>query len=98
MGHQVVSCPNCRTWVMEGSNDWKCDCGHVMSLSTGWVWKNPDGLTLEERCKRENQTSQETSLLTDSNFKHYAEYIDYCKQKRKEPMSFKEYIDYLSFF
>ena len=98
MGHQVVSCPNCRTWVMEGSNDWECDCGHVMSLSTGWVWKNPDGLTLEERYKRENQTSQETSLLTDSNFKHYAEYIDYCKQKRKEPMSFKEYIDYLSFF
>ena len=28
MGHDVIKCPICGEWIMEGHNDWDCDkCG-----------------------------------------------------------------------
>lgn len=28
MGHQVIPCPKCDSWIMEGHNNWDCDnCG-----------------------------------------------------------------------
>ena len=98
MGHQVVSCPNCDSWVMEGSNDWECDCGHVMSAATNYIWKNPDGLTLKERYKKAYTETEKYQLLTDANFNLYMNYVEECKQNKQLPDSFKSYIDYLSFF
>ncbi len=41
MGHQVLNCDNCGTYVMESRNSWKCDnCGFVCDKSTNWEWKN----------------------------------------------------------
>lgn len=39
MGHSVINCP-CGSLVMEGRNDWKCDCGKVLSENTGWKWES----------------------------------------------------------
>ena len=27
MGHTVIKCPKCGDFIMEGHNDWECDCG-----------------------------------------------------------------------
>lgn len=27
MGHDLIKCPRCEAWVMEGHNDWHCKCG-----------------------------------------------------------------------
>ena len=28
MGHDIIKCPKCGEWIMEGHNDWDCDeCG-----------------------------------------------------------------------
>ena len=75
MGHQVVSCPNCRAWVMEGRNDWKCDCGHVMSSATGYCWTNPDGLTLKERHKKESKGKKKKSKGKKKD-KKYLKFLD----------------------
>jgi hypothetical protein len=45
MGHSVLTCDFCDSSVMEGRNDWECDCGAYCNESTGWVWKNEEGLT-----------------------------------------------------
>jgi hypothetical protein len=39
MGHQVCYCSLCNRPVMEGHNDWQCDCGAYMGYSTQWEWK-----------------------------------------------------------
>ena len=98
MGHQVVSCPACDSWVMEGHNDWECDCGNVMSEATNYVWKNPDGLTLKERYKKQYEESPEYKLLTDDNFNYYLNYVKDCQKEKTMPDSFKDYIKYLTFF
>lgn len=39
MGHDISVCPNCKEYVMEGSNDWECDCGFSCNSETGHKWK-----------------------------------------------------------
>lgn len=97
MGHSISVCPNCDSYVMEGHHDWECDCGHVMSILTGYVWKNPDGLTLKQRYEKNYKESDEYKLLTERNFELYIDYVKDCKNEKELPMSFKGYIDYLSF-
>lgn len=38
MGHQVIYC-DCGKPVMEGRNEWKCDCGMICNNRTDWKWK-----------------------------------------------------------
>jgi hypothetical protein len=44
MGHQVIECDFCHSYVMEGHNDWSCDCGAYCGESTkyGWVKKTKE--------------------------------------------------------
>ena len=37
MGHSVVRCNYCGKDIMEGRNDWKCDCGAVCNALTGFA-------------------------------------------------------------
>lgn len=39
MGHDVIKCLFCGDLVMEGRNDWECDCGAVCSEATKFAWK-----------------------------------------------------------
>lgn len=38
MGHAILRCDHCGTDVMEGKNEWKCDCGAVCvpGKTNGW--------------------------------------------------------------
>lgn len=37
MGHKVIRCDVCGSYVMEGHNRWDCDvCGAECSENTGW--------------------------------------------------------------
>jgi hypothetical protein len=38
MGHSVLVCDFCKSYVMEGHNDWECDCGAHCSASTRFTW------------------------------------------------------------
>lgn len=42
MGHEVIYCSFCDRPVMEGHNDWECDCGATCNLSTNFQWKEKD--------------------------------------------------------
>lgn len=37
MGHSVVRCNYCGKDIMEGRNDWQCDCGAVCNSLTGFA-------------------------------------------------------------
>lgn len=39
MGHQIIRCAFCKSDVMEGHNDWECDCGAVCNEETKYIWK-----------------------------------------------------------
>ena len=39
MGHQIIRCDFCKSDVMEGHNDWECDCGAVCNEETKYKWK-----------------------------------------------------------
>lgn len=38
MGHNVLKCKLCGTSVMEGHNDWECDCGGYCGSDTNFIW------------------------------------------------------------
>lgn len=40
MGHDVLACLKCGTYIMEGHNDWECTkCNMICNESTKWSWK-----------------------------------------------------------
>lgn len=50
MGHDVIQCPICGAWIMEGHMDWKCDrCDFYMDADINPARQpSPDKETDEE--------------------------------------------------
>ena len=40
LGHNILKCDYCESFVMEGHNAWICDCGAICNAATKWIWKN----------------------------------------------------------
>jgi len=39
MGHQVLECFFCGSYVMEGHSDWECKCGAICNAQTRYIWE-----------------------------------------------------------
>lgn len=51
MGHDIVRCDFCGKDVMEGRNDWECDCGAICDQSTNYRW--------EKKVTKKNKSNSE---------------------------------------
>lgn len=49
MGHDVIDCPDCGRWIMEGHRDWKCKCGWYMDTN---VLLHKSNETLKKKKKK----------------------------------------------
>jgi hypothetical protein len=59
MGNDILKCGFCGSHVIEGHNDWECDCGAVCSFETGFKWVKSK---ICPKCKNDRQVweNQET--------------------------------------
>jgi len=77
MGHDVVTCKFCGSYVMEGRNDWDCDCGGYCGESTGYVWMNQLQLKqLISKSQNENKGNTLADYLS-GNIQKNGRYV-YC--------------------
>lgn len=72
MSHDVMQCPDCNCWIMEGNEDWWCDnCDAYYSYISDWKWikleRNSDKKLLKDiyelSCRRFNGAEFNLELL-----------------------------------
>lgn len=61
MGHNVCYCDFCKSPVMEGHNDWDCDCGASMAESTGFKWIKKD--KKEKKAKKSKKSKYDKIIF-----------------------------------